>query len=123
MRGSPIMQAPLRKGKKEETLGRAEGVTRTGRSLLFGLLLLGLATLSSLIYTWQRQVVESMLADNLRREKRLEAVMKEMETLEFDVAALGTLSRIEVLAKGRLHMVPLCWDDVVVIERVKGKVE
>ena len=117
------MQAPLRKGKKEETLGRAEGVTRTGRSLLFGLLLLGLATLSSLVYTWQRQVVESMLADNLRREKRLEAVNKEMEILELDVATLGTLSRIEILAKGRLHMVPLCWDDVVVIERVKGKVE
>ena len=123
MRGSPIMQAPLRKGKKEETLGRAKGVTRTGRSLLFGLLLLGLAALSSLVYTWQRQVVESMLADNLRLEKRLEAVNKEMETLEFEVATLGTLSRIEGLAGGRLHMVPLCWDDVVVIERVKGKVE
>jgi cell division protein FtsL len=117
------MQAPLRKGKKEETLGRAKGVTRTGRSLLFGLLLLGLAALSSLVYTWQRQVVESMLASNLRLEKRLETIKKETEILEFEVAALGALNRIEILAQGKLHMAPLCWDDVVVVEQVKGQAE
>jgi hypothetical protein len=117
------MQAPLRKGNKEETLGRAKGVKRTGRSLLFGLLLLGLAALSSLLYTWQRQVVESMLESNLNLEKRLEAVTKETEILEFEVAGLGSISRIEILAKGRLDMVPLCWDDVVVIEKVRGKAE
>jgi len=115
------MQAPLRKGKKEETLGRAEGVTRTGRSLLFGLLLLGITALSSLVYTWQRQVVESMLESNLRLEKQLEATEKKIETLEFEVAALGALSRIEVRAAGQLNMVPLCWDDVVIIERMEGK--
>ncbi len=117
------MQAPLRKGNKEETLGRAKGVTRTGRSLLFGLLLLGLAAVSSLVYTWQRQVVESMLTSNLNLEKRLEAIKKETEVLECEVVALETLDRIESLAQGKLHMVPLCWDDVVIIEQVKGKAE
>jgi hypothetical protein len=117
------MQAPLRKGKKEETLGRADGVTRTGRSLLFGLLLLGLAALSSLVYTWQRQVVESMLSSNLNLERRLEAINKDIEIVECDVAALGALDRIENLAQGKLAMVPLCWDDVIVVERVRGKTE
>jgi cell division protein FtsL len=117
------MQAPLRKGKKEETLGRAKGVMRTGRSLLFGLLLLGLAALSSLLYTWQRQVVESMLERNLDLEKRLAAVTEEVEILDLEVAALGALQRIEDLAAVRLHMVPLCWDDVVVIERARGNSE
>lgn len=117
------MQAPLRKGNKEETLGRAKGVTRTGRSLLFGLLLLGLAAVSSLVYTWQRQVVESMLTSNLNLEKRLEAIKKETEILECEVVALEALDRIESLAQGKLHMASLCWDDVVVIEQVKGKAE
>ena len=117
------MQAPLRKGNKEETLGRAKGVTRTGRSLLFGLLLLGLAALSSLVYTWQRQVVESMLACNLDLEKRLETIKQETEILECEVVALEALDRIESLAQRELHMALLCWDDVVVIEQVKGKAE
>ena len=117
------MQAPLRKGNKEETLGRAKGVTRTGRSLLFGLLLLGLAAISSLVYTWQRLVVESMLAGNLNLEKRLELIEKKTETLKCEVAALETLDRIEVLAQGRLHMAPLRWSDVIVIEQVEGKHE
>ena len=117
------MQAPLRKGNKEETLGRAKGVTRTGRSLLFGLLLLGLAALSSLVYTWQRQVVESMLEGNLALEKRLETIKQETEIMESEVAMLGSLSRIETLARGRFHLVPLCWDDVVVVESLKGRTE
>jgi cell division protein FtsB len=117
------MQAPLRKGNKEETLGRAKGVTRTGRSLLFGLLLLGLAALSSLVYTWQRQVVESMLASNLELEKRLEDIKKETEILECEVVASEALDHIESLARERLDMASLCWDDVVVIEQVKGKAE
>jgi cell division protein FtsB len=117
------MQAPLRKGKKEETLGRAQGVTRTSRSLLFGLLLLGLAALSGIVYTWQRQVVESMLASNLELEKRLETIKQETEVLECEVVTLGAVDRIRSLAQGRLGMAPLCWDDVIVIEQVKGTTE
>jgi hypothetical protein len=117
------MQAPLRKGKKEETLGRAKGVMRTGRSLLFGLLLVGLAALSSLLYTWQRQVVESMLDTNLSREKRLERIQKEMETLECEIAALKAPGRIETLAMRELDMIPLCWRDVVVIEDGRARTE
>jgi cell division protein FtsL len=117
------MQAPLRKGKKEETLGRAKGVMRTSRSLLFGLLLVGLAASSSLVYTWQRLVVEEMLDVNFNREKQLELVEKNIETLKCEIAALETLERIETLARCRLDMVPLCWDDVVVIEYVKGRSE
>jgi hypothetical protein len=117
------MQAPLRKGNKEETLGRAKGVMRTSRSLLFGLLLVGLAALSSLVYTWQRLVVESMLDRNLGREKRLELIEKKIETLKCDIAAFEALERIEFRAQADLNMVPLCWNDVVVIEPVGGKAE
>jgi hypothetical protein len=123
MRGSPIMQAPLRKGKKEETLGRAKGVTRTGRSLLFGLLLAALVAFSGLVYTWQRLVVETMLTGNLALEKHLELIEKTTETLECEVAALEAGERIEVLAQGRFKMAPLCWSDVVVVEAVKGRAE
>jgi hypothetical protein len=117
------MQAPLRKGKKEETLGRANGVMRTSRSLLFGLLLVVLAAGASLAYTWQRLVVESMLAENLNREKRLEVISKKIEMLKCDIAACEALARVETRARDDLNMVPLCWSDVVVIERVGGKQE
>jgi hypothetical protein len=117
------MQAPLRKGNREETLGRAKGVTRTGRSLLFGLLLLGIVTFSSLVFTWQRQVVESMLEHNLGLEKQLEGIQSDNEVLQCDVVSLGALGRIETLAERRLRMEPLNWNDVVVMESVRGKSE
>ena len=112
------MQAPLRKGKKEETLGRAKGVKRTGRSLLFGILLLAIVAVSSLSYTWERLTVESMLKDNLILEKRLELVKTRTERLTYDVTCLETLSRVDSVAKAELGMVPLRWDDVVVIESI-----
>jgi hypothetical protein len=117
------MQAPLRKGKKEETLGRAKGVMRTGRSLLFGLLLIGIATLSSLVYTWQRLVVESMLDANLNLETRLDLIEKKTETLKCEVAALEAMERVDTLARGGFGMVPLSWKDVIVIEQLKGRSE
>jgi hypothetical protein len=117
------MQAPLRKGNKEETLGRAKGVTRTSRSLLFGLLMVGLAALSSLIYTWQRLVVESMLAENLSREKRLGLIEKRTERLKSEISGLEAAGRIEALAGAGLGMMPLEWNEVVVIEQVRGRPE
>jgi cell division protein FtsL len=113
------MQAPLRKGKKEETLGRAHGVTRTGRSLLFGLLLVSIVALSSLTYTWQRLVVESMLGDNHALEKRLDATLKNASKLECEVAELEALDRIESRARNELGMTPIHWDDVIVIEEAE----
>ena len=117
------MQAPLRKGKKEETLGRANGVMRTSRSLLFGLLLVALAAMASLAYTWQRLVVEAMLAENFNREKRLEVIAKKIEMLKCDIAAGEALERVESRVQEDLNMVPLSWNDVVVIEQVRGKEE
>jgi hypothetical protein len=119
VRRNPIMQAPLRKGKKEETLGRAKGVTRTGRSLLYGLLLIGLAAASSLVYTWERLVVESMLEENSVLEEELILTQKRTETLACEVTELGSLKRIEPIARSRPGMIPIDWEDVVVIEDVE----
>jgi hypothetical protein len=121
VRRNPIMQAPLRKGKKEETLGRAEGVTRTGRSLLFGLLLIAIATVSSLVYTWERLVVESMLRRNAALARQLELVEKRSEVLAYSVARLEARTRIVPVAEAKFGMTLLDWDDVIVIEDVGGK--
>jgi hypothetical protein len=112
------MQAPLRKGKREETLGRAKGVTRTGRSLLFGLLLVVLGAASSLLYTWERLRVESMLEQNLLLEKRLDLVRTRAEQLDCEVVKLESLGRIQLVATSELGMVALDWDDVVIVERI-----
>jgi hypothetical protein len=112
------MQAPLRKGKKEETLGRAKGVKRTGRSLLFGILVLGIVAVSSLAYTWERLVVESMLRRNLELEKQLDLISKHATRLSYEVAELEALNRIEPIAAATLGMSVLSWDDVIVIENV-----
>jgi cell division protein FtsL len=111
------MQAPLRKGKREETLGRAKGVKRTGRSLLFGLLMLALIAASSLAYTWERLVVENMLRENLVLEQRLDLVRKRTLKLDFEVTGLEGLSRIQEIATAELGMAEIDWDDVVVINR------
>ena len=115
------MQAPLRKGKKEETLGRAEGFTRTGRSLLFGLLLIAIATVSSLVYTWERLVVESMLRENTALAKQLELVEERSEILAYRVTRLEARSRIVPVAEARFGMTPIDWDDVIVIEAVGAR--
>ena len=109
------MQAPLRKGKKEETLGRAKGVKRTSRSLLFGLLMVGLVAASSLVYTWQRLVIDTMLSENHALEKELEVIQKRTVRLESEVARLEGLDRIRDVAAARLGMVPLDWKEVIVI--------
>jgi cell division protein FtsB len=109
------MQAPLRKGKKEETLGRARGVKRTGRSLLFGLVLLAVAAASSLTYTWERLIVESMLIENQMLEAQLDLIRNRSETLSFEVAELRSLARIRERAERELGMSVVCWDDILVI--------
>jgi cell division protein FtsL len=116
VRRNPIMQAPLRKGKREETLGRAKGVKRTGRSLLFGLVLVGLGAVSSLSYTWERLTVESMLEQNLLLEKQLELVQTRTVRLDYEVIGLEALDRIQLVATSELGMAAIDWDHVVVIE-------
>jgi hypothetical protein len=110
------MQAPLRKGKKGETLGRANGVKRTGRSFLLGLLLLGIAAVSSLFYTWERLKVESMLASNHELESELELVRNQKELLSCEVAVLESAPRLESAARGRLGMGEIDWECVYMIE-------
>ena len=121
VRRNPMMQAPLRKGKKEETLGRAEGVTRTGRSLLFGLLLIVLATVSSLVYTWERLVVESMLGRNAALARQMELIEERSEILACSVTRLEARRRIVPVAEADFGMTLVDWDDVIVIEDVGGK--
>jgi len=113
------MQAPLRRGKKE-TLGRANGVKRTGRSLLFGLALVSLATISSLVYTSERLIVESMLKENEARENALGLIRKRTEKLAFDVASLRSITRINSVVGADSSMVALDWDDVIVVEGHPG---
>ena len=120
VRRNPNMQAPLRKGKREETLGRAKGVKRTGRSLLFGLLLVALVAASSLLYTWERLRVESMLRRNLIYEKRLDLVRTRAERLTSEVVGLESLSRIELVATSELGMARIDWDNVIVIEEAQA---
>jgi hypothetical protein len=121
VRRNPIMQAPLRRGKKE-TLGRANGVTRTGRSLLFWLLLVVLITVASIVYTSQRLLVESMLKENQAIENELELSQKRTERLAYDVSGLASLARIQAAVAADSSMVPLDWKDVVVIDRPRGVV-
>ena len=116
------MQAPLRRGKKE-TLGRANGVKRTGRSLLFGLLLIVLVTVSSLAYTWERLLVERMLRQNQDLENTLELVQKRTERLSFEVASLAGVHRISESATADLGMVSIDWKDVVVIQSHIGEIK
>jgi len=117
VRRNPIMQAPLREGKREETLGRAKGVKRTGRSLLFGLLLVALGAASSLLYTWEGLRVESMLRQNLLLEKQLDLVRTKAEHLDCEAVELESLSRIQMVATSELGMAAIDWDNVVVIEK------
>jgi len=113
------MQAPLRRGR-EETLGRADGVKRTGRSLLFGLLVVGLGTAASIAYTSQRLLVESMLRDNQALEGEREVVMTRTDRLSYEVAALASLARITEAVAADSGMVPLDWKDVVAIDGCAG---
>jgi cell division protein FtsL len=113
------MQAPLRRGNKE-TLGRANGVKRTGRSLLFALLVVGLVTASSIVYTWQRLMVEAMLARNMEMENTRDLVQKRTERLSAEVAALASSARIREVSTTDSSMIALDWKDVIVIEGYGG---
>ena len=110
------MQAPLRKGKKGETLGRANGVKCTGRSFLLGLLLLGIAAVSSLVYTWERLTVESRLSHNYELESELELVRNQTEMLSYEVAVLECAPRVEDVARRKLGMEEIDWELVYMIE-------
>ncbi|MGD9140225.1 MAG: hypothetical protein PVJ42_01660 [bacterium] len=110
------MQAPLRKGKEGETLGRANGIKRTGRSFLLGLLLVALAAVSSLFYTWERLTVETQLDRNFELETELEMVRNQTEILAYEVAVLECAPRLENVARGKLGMDDLNWEFVYVIE-------
>ncbi|HVP57947.1 MAG TPA: hypothetical protein VMU02_07590 [bacterium] len=113
------MQAPLRRGKTE-TLGRANGIKRTGRSFLLGFLLITLVTVSSLVYTWERLVVERMLRENLALENTLDLIQKRTEKLNFEVATLSGLGRIEDAASTALGMTSMDWKDVIVVGALIG---
>ena len=113
------MQAPLRRGR-EETLGRANGVKRTGRSLLFGLLVVGLISISSIVYTSERLLVEAMLKENLVLEGARELARTRTDRLAFEVAALASLARISEAVSADSSMVSLDWNDVIVIEKHPG---
>jgi cell division protein FtsL len=119
VRGNPIMQAPLRRGKTE-TLGRANGIKRTGRSFLLGFLLVMLVTVSSLAYTWERQLVEQMLKDNLGLENTLDLIQQRTERLSFEVATLSGLGRIGQAASTTLGMSSMDWKDVIVVGTLAG---
>ena len=119
MRRNPIMQAPLRRGRTE-TLGRANGVKRTGRSLLFGLILVVMVTASGMVYTWERLLVERMLRENLVLENKLELIQKRTEGLAFEVAAMSGLTRIQEAAADALGMTSLDWKDVIVVSGSMG---
>lgn len=114
MRRNPIMQAPLRKGKKEETLGRAKGVKRTGRSLLFGIVLVAIVVASSLVYTSERLLVERMLKQNLAYEKKLETIQKRTDWVVYEVARLEAIEHLSQEARN-LGMKPIEWQQVYVI--------
>ena len=113
------MQAPLRRGRTE-TLGRANGVKRTGRSLLFGLILVVMVTTSGMVYTWERLLVERMLRENLVLENKLELIQKRTEGLAFEVAAMSGLTRIQEAAADALGMTSLDWKDVIVVSGSMG---
>ncbi len=107
--------APLRTGKKEETLGRAT-TKRTGRSLLFGItIVMAAATAAGLVYTWERLKVETMLEENLALEKKVEEIRSSAEALYFEVATLEASGRIEKIATERLGMKKLNWENVVIV--------
>lgn len=113
------MQAPLRNGKKE-TLGRARGVKRTGRSLLLLILMIGLVVVSGLTYTRERMEVEQLLIRCARLERQVKEVQQSIDLLTFEVASLEDLSRIEKVAQEDLGMAPIDWKKVYVLE--SGKV-
>lgn len=109
------MQAPLRKGKKGETLGRANGIKRTGRSFLLGLLLIATAAISSLFYTRERLAVESQLERNFELETELQTVRNQTEILAYEVAVLECAPRLDEVARNKLGMDDLNWEFVYVI--------
>jgi hypothetical protein len=110
------MQAPLRKGKKGETLGRANGITRAGRSFLLGLALIGAASISCLFYTWERLKVEAMLSHNFELEKELDLVRNRTDLISYEVAVLDCAPRLEEVARRKLGMSEINWEYVYVIE-------
>ncbi len=113
------MQAPLRKGKKGETLGRANGVKRAGRSFLLGLMLVAVAAASSLFYTRERLAVESLLDHNFELETELDLVRNQTELLAYEVAVLECAPRLEKAARSKLGMDDLEWEFVYVIENTE----
>ena len=81
-----------------------------------GLLLFGIAAVSSLFYTWERLTVEAMLAANFERETELELVRNQTELLSYEVAVLECAPRLENVARRQLGMDDLNWEFVYVIE-------
>lgn len=75
-----------------------------------------LVTASSILYTSERLVVESMLRENLDRENTLQLIQKRTENLAYDVASLASIRRIQQVIAQDSSMVALDWKDVVVVE-------
>ena len=84
--------------------------------------MVGLISVSSIVYTSERLLVEGMLKENLALEGDRELVMTRTDRLEFEVAALASVTRITEAASADSSMALLDWDDVIVIdERVGGR--
>jgi hypothetical protein len=78
-------------------------------------MLLGVATVSSLFYTWERLTVETMLGRNFELERELELVRNQTELLSYDVAVLESAPRVEQAARRRLGMDDIDWEFVYMI--------
>ncbi|MGQ9603743.1 MAG: hypothetical protein ACUVUU_05975 [bacterium] len=114
------MQAPLQNGRKE-TLGRARGVKRTGRSLLLIILIIALVVVSGLTYTRERVEVERLLLQCSNLERQVQELRQSIDLLVHETASLERLSRIEVIAQQSLGMIPLDWKMVYVVEEREEK--
>lgn len=84
--------------------------------------MVGLISISSIVYTSERLLVEGMLKENLALEGIRELAMNRTDRLEYEVAALTSQGHITEAVAADSSMALLDWKDVIVIdERVGGK--
>jgi len=112
------MQAPLRNGKKE-TLGRARGVKRTGRSLLLMITIIALVVVSGLTYTRERLEVERLLLRCANHEREVKELRQSIDLLVYEISTLEAIGRIEAVAQQNLGMIPVDWKKVYVFDARK----
>ncbi len=112
------MQAPLRNGKKE-TLGRARGVKRTGRSLLLIIMIIAIVVVSGLAYTRERVEVERLLLSCANYEREIKELRQSIDLLVYEISSLEEIGRIETVAYESLGMIPIDWKTVYVFDARK----